>query len=683
MIAELGHFALWLALCVALYQWLVPTIGLARTPAASFGEEDGGQTPVHGWVLLAQPAALVQAALVLVAFAALTWSFWVSDFTVRLVADNSHTLKPALYKISGVWGNHEGSLLLWMLMMALSGAAIALWGGAMPAAFRARVLSVQALVSIGFYLFMLLSSNPFVRFDPAPAEGRGLNPLLQDPGLAFHPPMLYAGYVGLSVAFSFAVAALVDGRVSPAWARWMRPWTLAAWAFLTAGLALGSWWAYYELGWGGYWFWDPVENAALMPWLAATALFHSAVVLEKRDALRSWTLLLAVIGFSLSMLGTFIVRSGLLTSVHAFSVDPQRGVFILVLLALYIGGALTLFAIRGPKVEAGAGFRPVSREAALVANNLLLSAALGTVFVGTLYPLVLEAVSGEQISVGPPYFEATFVPLMIPLIILMAIGPFLPWGQMKDGNKLTRRLAIPALLALLAGITALAFTDAASVLALIGFAIAAWLAAAVVIEFARHLRVGEGAAGDVLARLRRLSASNWGVSLAHLGVAFAAFGATAVGALQTETLTTLRVGQSVTSGPYSFRLAEVHPAAGPNYTAIAATLEVSRNGAPVASLHPETRSYTDPMMDTTEAGIASLWKGDLFGVISAPDGNGGWQVRVHWKPFVSALWLGAALMVLGGLISLTDRRLRAGASAPRPARQSDGRPAVPGLNPAE
>ncbi|MGK2286965.1 heme lyase CcmF/NrfE family subunit [Pedomonas sp. V897] len=642
MIAEIGHFSLWLALAVAVCQFLLPAIGFRR-------DDDRLRA-------VAVPAAQAQLLLALVSFGALVWCFWASDFSVRIVAANSHTLKPTLYKITGVWANHEGSMLLWVTILALSGWAVATFERSLSERLRTRVLGVQALIAIGFYLFLLVSSNPFERLLPAPSEGNGLNPLLQDPGLAFHPPMLYLGYVGLSVTFSFAVAALVENNVTPDWARRMRPWVLAAWAALTGGLALGSWWAYYELGWGGWWFWDPVENAALMPWLAATALLHSTLVLEKRDALRNWTVLLAVLAFSLSMIGTFVVRSGLLTSVHSFAVDPERGLFILGLLALYIGGALTLYAWRAGTVEAGATFAATSREGALVINNLLLATILGTVFLGTLYPMALEAVSGEKISVGAPYFNATFRPLMAPLVVLMAVGPFLPWRKAAGGRRTARRLAMPLLLAVLAVLTVYAFADTRGAWALIGIGLAAWLAASVFADIARQCRLGRGTLRLFWGRLIRQPRAMFGMWLAHLGVAVAIFGATASGAWEREVMTTLEPGQPVMVGPYAFTLTEVMPVAGKNFTAIQGRFDVRQGEKLVATVKPQSRTYTSPPMETTEAGIAPLWGGDIYAVLGKPDGRGGWQVRLHWKPFMPWVWYGAALMMLGGVVSMLDRR---------------------------
>ncbi len=629
MIPELGHLALWLAVAVALVQLVGPTLGLAR--------HDGRL------IALAGRAALLHALLVLAAFLALMWAFWSSDFSVALVAGNSHTDKPDLYKITGVWANHEGSMLLWVLMLALSGAALALFGGAIPLPVRARVLSAQAALALGFHAFLLVASNPFARLVPAPAQGAGLNPLLQDPGLAFHPPMLYAGYVGLSVVFSFAVAGLIDGGVGRQWARWLRPWALAAWSALTLGLGLGGWWAYYELGWGGFWFWDPVENAALMPWLAATALLHSLSVLEKRDALRIWSVLLAVLAFSLSMLGTFIVRSGLLTSVHAFAVDPQRGLFILALLAIYIGVALVLFAWRAPSLEAGALFAPVSREGLLVANNLLLAAALGTVFVGTLYPLALEAAAGQTISVGAPYFNATFVPLMLPLMLIMAAGPFLPWRRSKTPGRHLRWLATPTLLGLGAGAWALARAAPGDTPVVLGVGVAVLLAVAAMLDVARRVR-------------RR--AQVWSLGLGHTGLAVLALGIAVVSGFETEVLTPLKPGGEARIGGYVVRLAGVAPVAGRNYTAVQATLLLERDGQPVAVLQPQQRTYSDPVQETTEAAIEPTPLGDIYAVLGAPDGKGAWQVRLHWKPMVGLIWAGVLLMAAGGLVgAVGDRRV--------------------------
>ncbi len=618
MIPEIGHFLLWLAAAAALVQ----AAGLAG----------------RGIEVLAVPAACAQLLFALAAFAALTWAFLVSDFSLQLVTLNSHTLKPTLYKFTGVWANHEGSLLLWVLVMALAGAAVAMAPAPLGPRFRARALAVMGLVSLGFFAFLLLASNPFARMLPAPTEGQGLNPLLQDPGLAFHPPLLYIGYVGLSVAFAFAVAAMLEGVVGPRWALAVRPWVLLAWGFLTLGIALGSFWAYYELGWGGWWFWDPVENAALMPWIAATALFHSVAVLARRDALRNWTLLLAVLAFSLSMLGTFIVRSGLLTSVHAFAVDPARGLFLMLLLALYVGGALAVYAWKAGSVPEGQGFEAFSREGALVANNLLLSCMLGVVFIGTLYPMALEGMTGQQISVGPPYFNATVVPLLLVMVVLMAIGPWLSWKRSGTAH-LPARLLPAGVAAAAATVAALALFDVRSTIALLGFAAAFWL----------------GVASVQILLQQRLTYAAVGMALAHFGVAVSILGATASGALQREALVAMRVGDAVQMGAWQAELLDVSPVAGPNWTALQAELRISRQGAEVATLKPQSRTFTRPAMETTEAGIAALWQGDVYAVLGRPDGFGKWQIHLWFKPLVRLIWAGAFLMALGGAVALAGR----------------------------
>ncbi|MGQ5701474.1 heme lyase CcmF/NrfE family subunit [Sandaracinobacteroides sp. A072] len=621
MIPELGHFLLWLAAAAALLQALAPSIGLWRN------QDD--------LVWVAVPAAVAQGIFTLLAFVALTWAFVVSDFSVKLVATNSHSMKPLLYLYTGVWANHEGSLLLWVLVMALAGAGVALAPATLGQRFRARVLSIQGLVALGFFAFLLLASNPFERLSPAPTEGQGLNPLLQDPGLAFHPPLLYAGYVGLSVAFAFAVGGMLEDRIGPAWARATRPWVAAAWALLTLGIALGSYWAYYELGWGGWWFWDPVENAALMPWLAATALLHSIAVVMKRDALRAWTLLLAVAAFSLSMMGTFIVRSGLLTSVHAFAVDPTRGFFLMVLMALYIGGALLIYAAAAGRVAEGRQFAPVSRESALVVNNLLFSAVLGVVFVGTLYPMALEAMGGAQISVGPPYFNRTVVPMILAMAALMAVAPFLGWRRSATGH-LASRLMPAAVAAAIVVVVALLVFGVRGLGALLGFGAAAWL----------------GVASIAILMRRGLTLNAAGMALAHLGVAVSILGATASGALQREALVSIRVGDAIEMGPWRAELLDVRPVAGPNWTAIEAALEVKRNDRLVGIVRPQSRMFVAPPQETTEAGRAGWWFGEAYAVIGKPDGTGRWQVHLWVKPLVQLIWWGGVLMSLGAMVAL-------------------------------
>ncbi len=624
MIPELGHFALWLAAAAALLQSVAPTIGLWRDEEALSG--------------LAVPAAVAQGLFTALAFAALTWAFVVSDFSVALVAANSHTMKPDMYLVTGVWANHEGSLLLWVLVMALAGAGVAVAPATLGPRFRARVLSVQGIVSLGFFAFLLFASNPFDRLIPAPTEGQGLNPLLQDLGLAVHPPLLYIGYVGLSVAFAFAVAGMLENVVGPAWAKATRPWVAGAWAMLTLGIALGSYWAYYELGWGGWWFWDPVENAALMPWLAATALLHSIAVVMKRDALRAWTLLLAVAAFSLSMMGTFIVRSGLLTSVHAFAVDPARGLFLMILMALYIGGALTIYAFAAGRVAEGRQFAAVSRESALVANNLLLTVILGVVLVGTMYPMALQAAGGAQISVGPPYFNMTIVPIVLVMAFLMGVAPLLGWRRSATGH-LAARLLPAAVAAALAVVVALTLFGVRGIGALLGFGAAAWLAVASI---------------SILAK-RGLTLNSAGMALAHLGVAVSILGATASGALQREALVAMRVGDAIQMGPWRAELMDVRPIAGPNWTAVEARLDVRRGGDSVAILRPQSRMFVAPAQETTESGRAGWWTGELYSVLGQPDGTGQWQVHLWFKPMVRLIWWGALLMAFGGLLALGGR----------------------------
>ena len=651
MIPEIGHYALILALALALAQAVFPLLG------ARLGDT--------GWMALARPAAGAQFACVSLALACLAHAFAVSDFSLAVVAGNSHSAKPLLYKLTGVWGNHEGSMLLWVWILAAYGLAVAGFGRNLPPSFRARVLGVQALIGLGFLVFLVATSNPFFRLDPPPPDGRDLNPLLQDPGLAFHPPLLYLGYVGLSMAFSFAVAALVEGRVDPAWARWVRPWTLLSWCALTAGIALGSWWAYYELGWGGFWFWDPVENASFMPWLMATALLHSAVVAEKRDSLKSWTVLLAILGFSLSLMGTFLVRSGVLTSVHSFASDPARGLYILLFLVLVTGGALALYAWRAPGMRSAGPFRALSREGALLANNLLLAVGCSAVFIGTLYPLLLDAATGETVSVGPPFYESTFAVVMIPLLLVMAAGPLMAWKRAGAGAVL-RRLAVS--LAAAAGAAAAAALAAGGPWgAVLGMALAGWLAAGVLAELAGRIRLFRAPPADSLRRAALLPRAAWAMSVAHLGMAVLVVGAVGATAWPAERAATLRPGEAVTLAGYGFALLGLGEAPGPNYRARTAAVRVVRDGAEVAVLHPERRHY--PVQDswTTEAAIHTTWLADLYVVLGEDDGEGGAAIRVRHNPLVPWIWIGAALMVAGGAVSLTDRRHRVGAPARRGA----------------
>ncbi len=654
MIAEIGHFALVLALVVAVIQTVVPLVGAA--------------TGRQSLMAVASAGALIQFPLILLAFLALMQAYVTSDFSLVNVVQNSHSLKPLLYKISGVWGNHEGSLVLWVLILALFGSLVALFGGNLPPTLKARALAIQALITVGFLLFMLFTSNPFERAFPPPADGNDLNPLLQDPGLAFHPPMLYVGYVGLSMVFSFAVAALIEGRVDAAWARWVRPWTLTAWIFLTAGIALGSWWAYYELGWGGWWYWDPVENASFMPWLVATALLHSAIVVEKRDALKSWTILLAILAFSMSLMGTFLVRSGVLTSVHAFASDPARGVFILMLLVVAIGGSLALFAWRAPQLRGGGLFAPISREGGLILNNLFLSAAAGTVFLGTLYPLFVEVLGGSKVSVGAPYFNGTFIPLMVPLVAALGIGPLLAWkrGDLRGVlSRLKLAFAVTLAVALLTGV----LTWGKSVFGVLGIALAAWLASAMVIELAERIGIRRSKPSSWARRALGLPRAAYGMFFAHLGLAVTIVGITGSTLWQSELIRTMKPGETATIGGFELTLEGVESLRGPNYQAERGRFLVRRDGREIAVLHPEKRRYVVGGQETTEAAIRSRLAGDLFAVIGDADGAGGYTVRLYFKPFLPWIWFGVGFMVLGGLLSLSDRRLRIGAPQKRPRGQ--------------
>ena len=634
MIAEAGLAALWLAAALSLLQLAAGILSLRGAgPAATM-----------------RPVAVLQGALAATAFAALLLVFIRTDLSVALVAANSHVAKPMIYKLSGAWGNHEGSMLLWITVLAVSGAAVAAWERRLPERTMIATLAGQAAIGLGFYAFLLLASNPFARLDPAAAEGRGLNPVLQDPGLAFHPPTLYLGYVGLSVAFSFAIGALVTREVGPAFARAMRPWVLGAWVFLTLGITAGSYWAYYELGWGGWWFWDPVENASLMPWLAATALLHSVSVLATRGALSAWTVMLSVVAFAMSMVGTFLVRSGILTSVHAFAVDPARGTFILLLLLLYVGGALALFALRIGFVREGPAFEPVSRESALVANNLLLSAILGIVLVGTLYPLAVEAVAGEKLSVGPPYFNAATGPLALILVIVMAAGPLLRWRRDRL-EALGRKMLVPAasLTAVLIGL--MLFAPALRPLPLLGLAAA--------------IAVGAASLAPLWKRdLGRTPLFTYGMVVSHLGIAVALGGMASESAFSRETLAAAAPGETVEVGPYRIRFDGVTPVAGANWTAIEARLTAQR-GERSFALAPQARTFAAPATETSEAAIATRLDGQLYTVLGKQGEDGRWQLRLWWKPHVTLIWLGGALVGFGGLLSLFGR-VRRERREPRP-----------------
>jgi cytochrome c-type biogenesis protein CcmF len=624
LLAEAGLAALWLAAALAVLQLLLSALALRGNGEA---------------LAAVRPIAIVQGALAIVAMAMLIAVFWRSDMSVVLVAANSHSAKPWLYKVAGAWGNHEGSMLLWVTILGLAGGAVAWLERRLAEPTLIATLGAQAFIALGFYAFLLFASNPFARADPAPLDGAGLNPLLQDPGLAFHPPTLYAGYVGLSVAFSFAVGALVTRDVGREFARAMRPWVLGAWIFLTLGITAGSYWAYYELGWGGWWFWDPVENASLMPWLAATALLHSVTVLATRDGLRAWTVMLAVVAFSMSMLGTFLVRSGILTSVHAFAVDPRRGAFILVLLALYIGGALTLFAARVGTVRQGTMFDPVSREGGLVANNLLLSVILGIVLIGTLYPLV-AAGFGVQLSVGPPFFNKAAGPVALALVVVMAAGPLMRWRR-NDVQAVIVRATWPIAATAFAFAALVVFATPIGVLPLLGLSLAMGLALASVAPLWGR-------------NLRRTPLFTWGMVVAHLGIAVAMAGMACDAAFTTERLIALRPGEATRIGPFRVTLDGLSPRVADNWSAVQARLTVER-GETVRRLYPQSRTFTDPPTTTSESAIATLPDGQLYTVLGAADGQGRWQLRLWWKPFVTLIWFGGMLVALGGALSLIGR----------------------------
>ena len=644
MIPELGHFALIVALCIACVQALVPLLGAQR----------GDPT----WMALARPAAQGQFVFVAIAFACLAWSFVSNDFSVLNVASNSNSMLPLRYRFAATWGSHEGSLLLWVLMLSLWMTAVSVFSRRLPSEMVARILAVMAMISIGFLLFLLLTSNPFERLLPPAADGRDLNPLLQDPGMVIHPPMLYIGYVGFSVAFAFAIAALIGGRLDATWARWSRPWTTMAWAFLTVGIAMGSGWAYYVLGWGGWWFWDPVENASFMPWLVGTALIHSLAVTEKRGGFKLWTVLLAIIAFSLSLLGTFLVRSGVLTSVHAFATDPKRGIFILVFLTLVIGASLLLFAWRAPKVGLGGAFALASRESALLVNNVLLVVAAAAVLLGTLYPLFLDALGLGKISVGPPYFESVFVPLMTPAVFLMGIAPFTRWKQDQPlalALRLKWAFAVAVATALLLPLTLGRWTPLLS----LGVLLAVWVAAAGLANLRQRvaqLHASTGASAGTA--LRRLARGYWGMLVAHFGVAVFIIGVTLVRGYEVEKDVRMNPGDTVTAGGYQFRLEGLKQVQGPNYDATRGIVSVTKNERPVTTLYPEKRFFTVQQMPMTEAAIDSGLTRDLYASLGEPLADGAWIVRVYYKPFVDWIWGGAFLMALGGIIAITDRRYR-------------------------
>lgn len=658
MYIELGHFALILAFAVSLVQMVIPLIGAHKG--------------WPGWMAVAEPAATAQFLLVGASFAALTYGFVTSDFSLSLVVENSHTAKPMLYKVSGVWGNHEGSMLLWVLILALFGALAAWFGANLPPSLRARVLGVQASISAAFYAFIIFTSNPFTRLAQPPFDGQDLNPLLQDPGLAFHPPFLYLGYVGLSICFSFAVAALIEGRVDAAWGRWVRPWTLLSWLFLTIGIALGSWWAYYELGWGGFWFWDPVENASFMPWLFAAALLHSAIVVEKREALKSWTILLAVVAFGFSLIGTFIVRSGVITSVHAFANDPTRGVFILIILAVFMGGALMLYAARAGAMQAKGVFGLVSRETALVMNNILLAVSSLVVFIGTIWPLFAEMAFGRKLSVGAPFFEAAFTPFMVALAILLPIGAVLPWKRARLGRAVYQ-MRYALVLALAVGALAWAMQSGRSALAPVGLFLGTWLIAGAAADLL--LRAGRGGLADRLRRVTRLPRADWGKAVAHSGLGITIAGIAGLMAWQQEDIRVAQIGERFEVGQYGIILDDVNRVQGPNYISTMADMSVWKGEQKLYTLHPEKRVYPVAAMPTTEADIHNGFLRDVYLVIGDPQEGGGWAVRTYLRPLANWIWAGAIIMAMGGVLSLSDRRYRVAAGAAKKAAPTGAVPA--------
>ena len=638
MINEIGHFTLLLAFCVALLQATVPLFGAHK------GRID--------LMAISESAANLQFALLLASFGALTHAFITSDFSVKLVVLNSHSLKPMLYKITGVWGNHEGSMLLWVLILSLFGASASWFGANLPILLKTRVLAIQGAIGVAFLAFIIFTSNPFERVEIPPFDGQDLNPLLQDPGLAFHPPFLYLGYVGLSMAFSFAVAALIEGRIDAAWGRWVRPWTLAAWIFLTIGIALGSWWAYYELGWGGFWFWDPVENASFMPWLLAAALLHSAIVVEKRETLKSWTILLAILAFGFSLIGTFIVRSGVLTSVHAFANDPERGMFILIILGIFMGGALTLFSFRSSAMEARGVFSMVSRETALVSNNVLLAVSAFVVFFGTIWPLVAELFFDRKLSVGPPFFNAAFTPFMILLGLILPVGSNLPWKRANILNSSKKLIFVFILSICLAGLI-WAIQTGKSLIGPVGVFLGAWIVMGTILDL--FSKLGRSIS---LKRLIVLPRADFGKFFAHSGLGITMFAIAALTSWEKEDIRVVPVGGSWKIAAYELKLNSVENVRGPNYFSTTGVIAVSKDGQLLTVLRPEKRNYPVAQMPTTEAAIDYRLSRDLYVVLGDQQSDNSWTIRTYLKPFTNWIWGGCALMAVGGLLSLTDRRLR-------------------------
>ena len=631
MIPEIGHFALILALGVSIIQGVLPLIG------AQQGRRE--------WLVLARPATQISFVLLAISFAILAWCFYANDFSVLYVAEHSNSQLPTVYRLGAVWGGHEGSLLLWIFLLTGWAFAVAQLSKTLDEFMVARVLGVLGLVATGLLLFVLATSNPFERLLPAAQDGRSLNPLLQDPGLVFHPPMLYMGYVGFSVAFAFAIASLLSGKLDAAWARWSRPWTTTAWIFLTLGIALGSWWAYYELGWGGWWFWDPVENASFMPWLIGTALLHSLAVTEKRGGFKNWTVLLAIIAFSMSLLGTFLVRSGVLTSVHAFATDPRRGIFILILLSLVVGSSLFLYALRAPKSTLGGAFSLMSRETLMLLGNVFLVVAAGSVLLGTLYPLLIDALNLGKISVGPPYFNAVFVPIMVPALFLLAIGPWANWKS-TNLNALLKRLWLAAVVAVVAAILIPRMMGEFTILTALGFLLSFWIIASGVLQIIRQFKAGKPTRSFI------------GMQLGHIGIAVFVIGVTMVGAYQEEKDVRMAPGDTVSVGGYQIRLVEVRPAQGPNYQATRGTFELGRHGKTEEVLYPEKRNYDSSTMPMTEAAIDAGLTRDIYVSLGEPLEGNAWAVRVYYKPFVDWIWGGCLLMALGGLFAVMDKRYR-------------------------
>ena len=638
MINEIGHFTLLLAFCVALIQATVPLFGAHK-----------GRI---GLMAISESAANLQFALLFASFGALTHAFITSDFSVKLVVLNSHSLKPMLYKITGVWGNHEGSMLLWVLILSLFGASASWFGANLPILLKTRVLAIQGAIGVAFLAFIIFTSNPFERVEIPPFDGQDLNPLLQDPGLAFHPPFLYLGYVGLSMAFSFAVAALIEGRIDAAWGRWVRPWTLAAWIFLTIGIALGSWWAYYELGWGGFWFWDPVENASFMPWLLAAALLHSAIVVEKRETLKSWTILLAILAFGFSLIGTFIVRSGVLTSVHAFANDPERGMFILIILGIFMGGALTLFSFRSSAMEARGVFSMVSRETALVSNNVLLAVSAFVVFFGTIWPLVAELFFDRKLSVGPPFFNAAFTPFMILLGLILPVGSNLPWKRANILNSSKKLIFVFILSICLAGLI-WAIQTGKSLIGPVGVFLGAWIVMGTILDL--FSKLGRSIS---LKRLIVLPRADFGKFFAHSGLGITMFAIAALTSWEKEDIRVVPVGGSWKIAAYELKLNSIENVRGPNYFSTMGVIAVSKDGQLLTVLRPEKRNYPVAQMPTTEAAIDYRLSRDLYVVLGDQQSDNSWTIRTYLKPFTNWIWGGCALMAVGGLLSLTDRRLR-------------------------